>query len=79
MPLDAGDNPLRIVARTTGGETGERDWTVRYDATAAKDLFLEQERERIRRVRARKQLVISAEEAAAARLGPPSSPAPRKD
>ena len=53
VPMAAGDNPLRIVATTTSRGQGELDWKVRYDATAARDAFLEGERARIRRVRAR--------------------------
>ena len=59
VPMAAGDNPLTIVATTTDRSRGERDWKVRYDAMAARDAFLEGERERIRRVRARKNLQIS--------------------
>ena len=45
--------------RNCSRSRGEREWKVRYDASAARDAFLEGERERIRRLRDRKKLEIS--------------------
>jgi hypothetical protein len=59
VPMEAGENPLQVVATTTSQSQGETQWNVRYDASAARDAFLAGERERIRRVRARKKLEIS--------------------
>jgi hypothetical protein len=74
VPMEAGDNPLQIVATTTARGHGEAEWKVRYDATAARDSFLEAERARIRRVRARKNLEISVGEELAASHAPDPSP-----
>jgi hypothetical protein len=76
VPMEAGLNPLRIVATTTGHGRGETQWRVRYDATAARDAFLDGERERIRRVRARKKLEISVGSDELAARSEQSFPAP---
>ena len=72
VKLAPGENPLQITARTTSHTQSERTWRVSFDGSAAKELLLEAERDRMQRIRTRKELEISVGDEARGSL--PGSP-----